>query len=165
MKAINMKFIAHALLALLVLTSVNARAARYGDENRSHNPMMPNQVNTKWQQECSGCHLAFPPGLLPAASWRKIMSGLSQHFAADASLSPQDVSEITDFLVKNQANRGPSDVAPPRITEAKWFIRKHREVSPTVWKRAAIKSASNCMACHHEADQGIFDEHKVKIPK
>lgn len=160
-----MKFIIHTLLALLVLASANAHAAQYDGENRSHNPMMANQVNTKWQQECSGCHLAFPPGLLPAASWRKIMSGLSQHFGADASLAPQDVSEITDFLVKNQANRWSSNAAPQRITEARWFIGKHREVSPAVWGRASIKSASNCMACHHEADKGIFDEHKVKIPK
>jgi hypothetical protein len=128
---------------------------------------MPGQVNAKWQQECAGCHLAFPPGLLPAASWRKLMSGLDKHFGVDASLTPEETTEITNFLVKNESNRWSASTAPLRITDAAWFKSKHneREIAPAVWKRAAIKSPSNCLACHAGADKGNFDEHSIRIPK
>ena len=57
--------------------------------------------------------------------------------------------------------------APPqdRITQSAWFERKHRDVEPGVWKRAAVGSRANCMACHTRADQGDFDEDRVRIPK
>jgi hypothetical protein len=34
-----------------------------------------------------------------------------------------------------------------------------------VFRRASIKSAANCTACHGGADQGNFSEHAVRIPK
>jgi hypothetical protein len=56
---------------------------------------------------------------------------------------------------------------PPqdRITQSNWFLRKHREVAPDVFRRTSIKSAANCAACHGGADQGNFSEHAVRIPK
>ena len=159
----------HLLLALLVATAVTAHADggnKYNGENRGK-PVMPSQANAKWQQECGACHMAFPPGLLPAASWRKMMTGLDKHFGTDASLPAADVTEITQFLVKNESNRWSASTAPLRITESAWFKAKHdaREVDPAVWKRASIKSPSNCVACHAGAEKGNFDEHSIKIPK
>ena len=158
-----MKLIKLSLLALVAVVSFSA-LARDSGENRGH-PVMPGQVNAKWQQECASCHMAFPPGLLPAASWKKLMGGLDQHFGTDASLSPEDASEIGNFLNQNASNRWRAITAPLRITDSFWFKSKHREVSAAVWKRASIKSPSNCMACHAGADKGNFDEHRVKIPK
>ena len=155
------------VLALLSVAALGVQAqGKYNGEDRGR-PVQPAQVNAKWQQECAGCHLAFPPGLLPAASWRKMMSELDKHFGADASLSPQDSTEITDFLVKNASNRWSAATAPLRITESAWFKAKHSsgEIAPAVWKRPSIKSPSNCMACHAGADKGDFDEHSIKIPK
>lgn len=111
-----MKLIKPLLLAVLAATSLGAWA-KYNGEDRGR-PTLPSQVNAKWQAECSGCHMAFLPGLLPAASWKKIMSGLDKHFGTDASLSPADSAEITDFLVKNPSNRWTSNAAPLRITDA-----------------------------------------------
>ena len=163
-----MKLITQLLFALLALVAAAAHADgnKYGGENRGK-PVLPAQVNAKWQQECSGCHMAFPPGLLPAASWKKMMSGLDKHFGTDASLTPAETNEITNFLVKNESNRWSANTAPLRITESAWFKSKHndREVSPAVWKRASVKSPANCMACHAGADKGNFDEHSVRIPK
>ena len=51
----------------LAATAVTAHA-KYNGEDRGR-PVMPAQTNAKWQAECSGCHRAVPPGLLPAASW------------------------------------------------------------------------------------------------
>lgn len=162
-----MNLIKNSLLALLAVAALGAQAqGRYNGEDRGR-PVQPAQVNAKWQQECAGCHMAFPPGLLPAASWRKTMSTLDKHFEVDASLTPQETTEITDFLVKNASNRWTAATAPLRITESEWFKTKHnsREIAPAVWKRASIKSPANCMACHSGADKGNFDEHSIKIPQ
>lgn len=54
-------------------------------------------------QECAACHMAFPPGLLPEASWRRILSGLDRHYGSDASMAPAQVQQIGAWV---QANAG-----------------------------------------------------------
>ena len=128
--------------------------------------LQPGQVNPKWQQECGSCHIAYAPGLLPPESWRRVMAGLDKHFGTDASLTPAESKEITAFLVRNGTNRWSGAATPLRITETAGFLREHRgdEVPAGVFKRASVKSASNCQACHSGAAKGDFNEHGVKIP-
>jgi len=112
--------------------------------------------------ECSECHMAYPPGLLPAASWQAIMGSLSDHFGEDASLAPEAVTEITGYLVANAGGprRGDDPAHPaPRISEAPWFQREHRartfewaQTTPT------IGSISNCAGCHRSAERGYFED-------
>jgi diheme cytochrome c len=128
---------------------------------------LPAQVDAAWQQECGSCHVAYPPGLLPQASWRRIMAGLDQHFGENAGLPLQTVAEIAAFLATNAADAGEPEqrgAAPLRVTETPWFRREHREIGAAVWKRAAVSSPANCSACHRQAEQGVFNEHGVKIP-
>ena len=33
-----------------------------------------------YTQECGSCHMAYPAGLLKAASWQQIMRGLKTHY-------------------------------------------------------------------------------------
>jgi nitrate/TMAO reductase-like tetraheme cytochrome c subunit len=123
--------------------------------------------NAKHQQECSSCHVAYPPGLLPAASWGRIMGGLSKHYGTDASLDDASTREIAAWL-KAHAGSGRSggeEPAQDRISKANWFVRQHDEVSTSTWKRASIGSAANCSACHAGAAKGDFNEHAVRIPK
>jgi nitrate/TMAO reductase-like tetraheme cytochrome c subunit len=122
-------------------------------------------ASAKWRTECSSCHIAYPPAGLPAASWQKVMSGLDKHFGADASLSAPDTQEITKFLEQNASKRWKGSDTPLRITDSQWFKSKHHEVGAGVWKRASIKSPSNCGVCHQGADKGDFDEDHVRIPK
>jgi hypothetical protein len=153
-------------VALLPLTALADSDNKYGGENRGK-PLLPKQINAKWQEECGACHIAYAPGLLPADSWRKLMSGLDQHFGTDAALATNENRAITEFLVKNESNRWRAKSAPLRITESAWFKAKHgtHEIAPDVWKRASIKSPANCQACHLEAAQADFNEHRIKIPK
>lgn len=141
-------------------------SGKYGGENRGK-PLQPAKTNAKFQQECSSCHIAYSPGLLPAESWRKVMNGLDKHFDTDASVDAQDKQEITDFLVKNSSNRWSAPTAPLRITESAWFKRKHdaHEVSPSVWKNPQVKSPANCGACHTQAERGSFNERDIKMPR
>jgi hypothetical protein len=126
-------------------------------------------TNAKWQTECSACHMAYPPGMLPAASWKEMMGTLDKHFGSDASLDAATVAEILPFLEQNamqERDATPTTDKPVlRITETSWFTRQHDEISAATWKRPSIKSASNCMACHTGADKGNFDEDSVRIPK
>lgn len=161
-----MKTIIGIALAITLLPLVAAADGKYGGEDRGK-PLQPAQLNVKWQQECASCHIAYAPGLLPAESWRKIMSGLDKHFGEDASLTAPENKEITAFLVGNASNRWSAKTAPLRITESMWFKTKHnsREVAPEVWKRVSVKSPANCQACHIDAAKADFNEHRIKIPK
>ncbi len=123
--------------------------------------------NAKHQQECASCHVAYPPGLLPAASWARIMGHLNKHFGTDASLDAASTAEISAWLEAHAGKEGRAAQEPPqdRISKSNWFVRQHDEVSANTWKRASIGSASNCSACHAEAAKGNFSEHQVHIPK
>lgn len=148
-----------ALFALLG----TSHAVRAGDDQRGPSvALLP-----KYKQECAACHVAFPPGMLPADSWRRLMSNLPHHYGTDASLDPATVSELATWLGANSGTYKRVREAPPedRITNSAWFIRKHDEVPAAVWKRPAVKSAANCAACHTQADQGNFNEHTVRIPR
>ena len=117
--------------------------------------------------ECSSCHMAYPPSLAGQANWRGIMAGLDKHYGVDASLDDKSQHDISAWLLANAATSGRRAAASPefRISRSEWFIRKHSEVSAAVWKRASVKSASNCAACHSGAARGDFDEDSVRIPK
>jgi diheme cytochrome c len=124
-------------------------------------------ANERWKSECGSCHIAYPPQLLPAESWRRLMSGLDRHFGTDASIDPAAAAEIGAFLERHSGSgrraRGAGDGL--RITETAWFAHEHDEVSPAVWTRPAVKSAANCAACHTAADQGDFRERNIRIPR
>jgi Dihaem cytochrome c len=125
-------------------------------------PLLP-----AYKAECAACHIAYPPGLLPAASWQRLMTQLPNHFGTDASLDAATVTALSTWLTANaaQGRRAAPPPAEDRITRSAWFIRKHDDVPAATWKRPSIRSASNCMACHTGADQGDFNEHRVRIPR
>lgn len=162
--------LAAAGLALGLLTVVILKPAfadsdehegREGKGNMSAMARMPAVV----KQECAACHMAYPPSMLPAASWTQIMSTLDKHYGSDASLDPKSVQEISQWLLRYA---GTQRVQPPdnRITKSAWFIHEHDEVPRGVWSRPSIKSASNCIACHGtQANQGNFDEDNIRIPR
>jgi hypothetical protein len=124
--------------------------------------------NPAYQQECSACHVAYPPQLLSAASWRAVMGGLDKHFGSDASLDPAIHAEILRYLEVNAGRRDSSAAGKLqlRITETRWFVHEHSEELPrNIWKNPAVKSAANCAACHTAADKGDFSERTLSVPK
>lgn len=149
---------------LFLLAALAAAAVVRADEDR---PRAPAVQLPKYRQECAACHLAYPPGMLPAESWHRLMANLPRHFGTDASLDAATVQELSTWLSANAGTGKRAHVAPPedRITQSAWFIREHDDLPPAVWKRAAIRSAANCAACHTRAEQGDFNEHTVRIPR
>ncbi len=146
----------------------------HGDEGGT---VLPRLTNKAWQQECASCHIAYAPAFLPKASWQRLMGNLDNHFGENASLDPATRADILKFLETHAADAGTSQMGrrvmqgigvkdvPLRITETRWFVHKHDEVSRTTWSRKSIGSAANCAACHRQAEQGMFDEDAVRIPK
>lgn len=163
--ALNYWNLFHFLVALLLLGGMLSVAHAEDDDDDDIQAVAA--TNAKWQAECSACHVAFPPRLLPAASWREMMSGLDKHFGTDASLDAPTAREIGAFLDKQSGGGKHASPAKPvlRITDTSWFKREHDEVPARVWKNPQVKSPSNCAACHLQAERGNYSERNIRIPK
>ncbi|HEV6966240.1 diheme cytochrome c [Roseateles sp.] len=116
-------------------------------------------------QECAACHVAYPPRMLPAASWARLMGGLDRHFGTDASLDPQDVQRLGQWLQDNAGRDARATVPEDRITRTARFEHKHRHIEAATWRLPSVRSAANCMACHSGADQGRYSEHGLRMPE
>jgi hypothetical protein len=122
--------------------------------------------NPAYQAECASCHIAYPPQLLPADSWRRLMAGLARHFGADASLDAKALAEIGAYLDHNASRRVQvPPAAESRISATAWFGREHRKVPAAVWNSPGVKSASNCAGCHVQAEKGDFSERSLRVPR
>ncbi|MEZ5629447.1 MAG: diheme cytochrome c [Burkholderiaceae bacterium] len=151
--------------ALLMMAGCAALAAAASADEHEHRARVP--MLKAYAQECSGCHIAFPPRMLPAASWQRVMAGLATHYGSDASLDTATVNQISVWLNANAGTGRRVREAPPedRITRSDWFLRKHHEVAPGVFLRPSIRSAANCAACHAGAERGDYDDDGVRIPR
>jgi nitrate/TMAO reductase-like tetraheme cytochrome c subunit len=146
----------------IVWTAASVLFAMLADEAMAEASRFPVN-NAAYQAECGSCHVAYPPALLGAATWREIMKGLDRHFGTDTSLAGPAQAQVKAYL---EAGAGPTsrDVATLRISDASWFRREHDDVAAATWKSAAVKSAANCGACHRQADQGDFGERTLRVP-
>jgi len=130
-----------------------------------------------YRNECASCHMLYPANLLPTRSWKHIMSSLEHHFGENAELDQEDTQRITSYLVQhssdedrnyfgNRINRSiPKNRATMRISQTRYFLRKHDEIPQRfVSGNKKVGSFSNCIACHHGAEHGSFDEDDVIIP-
>ncbi len=127
----------------------------------------PASPAARYQAECGACHLAYPPKLLPADTWTRVMGGLDKHFGDNAELDGTTRETLIRYLTDNarRTRRPVAASAPLRITEQRWFLHEHREIPKRmVTGNPQVRSFSNCAACHGRAAQGRFSEHGVHIP-
>jgi mono/diheme cytochrome c family protein len=150
-----------ACLAAATLLIAAWPAAR-ADEQRQ----LPGDMPKAYTQECAACHTAYPPGMLPQASWRRIMAGLDRHYGVDASLDTATLRQLDGWLQTHAGTARRVREAPPqdRITRSAWFERKHRDFDPAVWRHASVRSAANCAACHPGAERGDYDDDRLRMP-
>lgn len=136
-------------------------------------------TNDVYNEECGSCHFAFPPGLLPTASWQKLLApeALADHFGENAELDDDALKTVQAYADANAADKSwykrsrkialatSGEDAPLRITDVRYIKRKHHELSDRMFKdNPDVQSRSNCTACHTKAEQGIFDSDTVDIP-
>ena len=146
--------------ALTVVAIATAMAADAGAQ-------APQQADATWKAECGRCHVAYPPRFLPARSWRAVMQGLERHFGANARVDARTAASIGAYLEADAESDGDGATEPPvlRITETRWFQHEHQRVPAAVWRNPAVRSASNCTACHRDADDGDFSGRAARIPR
>jgi len=129
-----------------------------------------------YKEACEGCHFAYQPELLPTASWTKLLSGFDDHFGQPLDIDSETLATLTDYLGGNGADKSSSRQAtkimkslgggvPMRITDVPYIRGQHHKISSDVFSRKSIGSLSNCSACHRTAENGVYDDDFVEIPK
>jgi hypothetical protein len=124
-------------------------------------------------EECGSCHLPYPPMLLPAKSWQKLMQSLNNHFGDDTSLDQQSQKYIANYLQQQAMETKPDSRARHwlntqanetsiRVTELPGFVEDHDDA----YRRMGESSRktgffSPCADCHKEAADGIFDKERM----
>ncbi len=137
---------------------------------------LPVVINDTYKNACGSCHFAYQPGLLPSRSWVKIIDDENSHPGGVVSLGEKEKAEIKKYLTQNsadniQAKRSKKIMnsigssTPVMISEIPYIKHKHHEISQEVFTRKAIGSRGNCIACHKNAESGVYEDDDVVIPK
>jgi hypothetical protein len=139
--------------------------------------ILPKEKSLAYEQSCSACHMLYHPSLLPARSWKKIMSGLSNHFGDNAEVEPEVAKEVSAYLQRNAADNDVNtyaepmlnllkdDETPMRVSDTKFFHFTHDLLrKDMVEGNPDVRSISRCEICHAEAQKGRFNRFQVRIP-
>lgn len=172
----------YSILALAgILFLGNALIPSLADGNDPHKNRDKQSLtapeNNLYRDRCGGCHLSYPPGLLPTTSWRKILLGQSNHYGEDLALGQAERKALARYLEANAADKANDRISrkivkslgsqtPLRITEIPYLIRKHEDddIPNGVFRRKSVGSFANCGACHPKAATGNFDKDDIRIP-
>ena len=155
-----------------LLTVEEARALRFRAP-----PFAPPVHNPAYIKECGSCHLAYQPGWLPLRSWQQHLESLDDHFGRKvvidgavqrrigkllkARAAGQTRSQVSNEMIKSI----PGEQAPLRITATGFFAGKHQGVDMSRSTAGVrLESASYCLACHGEANEGFFDKLSLVKP-
>lgn len=135
----------------------------------------PRPAASVWRSECSECHLAYAPELLPARSWTRMLEEQSRHFGDDLGLDEAKIAQLAAWArglsrpdawpgAALRAEVAPSQ-SPQRITETSFWKRQHASVESSAFKSAKVSGKHDCGACHADAESGIFHFRLIRIPK
>lgn len=129
--------------------------------------------NPSFVKECGSCHTLYPPSLLPAKSWEKMMQNLDNHFGDDASLDEETNKNILAYLVKNSAENSTTKASFKFLNSIKnediiamsqtsFWKKVHNEIPKEVFNNPKIKSKANCKACHTDIEKGFIQSENIK---
>ena len=172
---ISPRFLVICLLVSVGLFSLTVSAQRYAGDRSSYDNKTPRtfEVDAIYDEECGSCHLAYPPGLLPAKSWQRLLLGLEDHFGENAELGSEEIGHLTNYLLRNSLEKETSPiisklsknvpVEPPiRISELPQFHKEHESsVRQLGGASLPVGFFSPCEDCHKEAASGIFNKEKI----
>ena len=154
-----------AVLCALILTSLVAC--------KEQKIIFPPVMDAPTRGYCGTCHMAYQPSMLPAASWKRMMQELDDHFKEKVELKTTVIKQVSNYLV---ANAGDSKAAGQagrialqgldensslqRISNTPYFKQEHRILNSRIlddW----VGSLANCPACHVGAWVGDYSEWKL----
>jgi len=151
-----MRFIVFSIAMLIYLPA-------FADDDPIH--LITDQLT---KNECGACHFAYPPTMLPEASWRKIMGNLENHFGEDASLDIEATQDITEYLAAQAADTRPrlseftrgidAQNPPVRITETEYWAGKHFAISNEHLQSGLAGLKAHCPVCHLRAEDGKYEK-------
>jgi hypothetical protein len=133
----------------------------------------PGAATDAWRKECSGCHLAYSPALLPQRSWERMLREQENHFGEDLSLSGANSRELLAIASRTPPpswgawKLGASIAdgeAPLRITASRFWRHAHRNLPPAAYKAPVSSGRHDCEACHRDATSGIFHPRMIQKP-
>jgi hypothetical protein len=155
-----------ALLGSLTLCGVVLAAPRN----------FPVVTHGTYLKECGACHMAFPPQLMPARSWRRVMESLDAHFGDSARLDPATQATIAEYLATNAADGAENaesiavmasvrdGATPERISKVPYIEGLHAAVLDPRWNGTPRpKTLAQCPVCHYRAETGDFFERRFKV--
>jgi len=127
----------------------------------------------EYKTECGDCHVPYHPSLLMAGGWRSIMRTLPDHYGEDASLENDMRVLIENFLTTNDALNfdtkvshkiGRIETASNRMTDTKYWKKKHRKIEDIAFRHPSVGSKVNCNGCHKDAATGRFNDSNIHVP-
>jgi len=138
------------------------------------------EIHPVYHNECGGatgkCHKTYPPYILPAKSWKKIISSLDNHRGikiTEANISKSQQNSILKFLLANSAESSTREASvkmmnslgrrrPKAITKTPYWRETHKNIPRAVYKTKEVKDKSNCFACHKDFEYGNLDDMNIK---
>jgi Dihaem cytochrome c len=164
--ATNMFLLASAASLLLWASSCLADGDKKGYKAEKYGPIATMPASVK--AECTSCHMAYPPGLMVAKDWQRVLTRLDKHYGTDASVTPKELAIIAPYFINQASTRTDRHVSStdlPRLTSTPWFVRKHDKHLPAgVVTHPKIKTMANCAACHTQAEKGSYSEREIVVP-
>jgi hypothetical protein len=160
---------AFAFLYLAVLSPRDA-TARKGEAERFRAALKAQA----WSVECSGCHLAYPPGILPTASWDRMLGEQHEHFGEDLALSGAKLAVLRDYMLQTPAaswsawklqRSAAASGAPQRVSEVAFWRHAHHDVPDSAFRPPTSAGRHDCEACHFDAQSGIFHPRMIHMSK
>jgi hypothetical protein len=159
------------LIAAFAIISMGAAAQAFADDR------FPPIASEVVRSECSDCHIAYQPEMLPQRSWRRLMNGLADHFGEELSLDEEAAQQVLRYLLDNAADKSGTKGArkflrglrsgdiPLRITDTPRWKDKHHELPERVWSDPRLAFKGDCGVCHTEAERGLYDDDEgLRVP-
>jgi hypothetical protein len=173
-----MRFASLCLFASITAVSAFAADDRFWKDAPAKMTGLVEVDNPAYAKECSACHFAYSPGMLPKRSWKLLMERLDKHFGETLKLAPATRDTIAGYLDENAADvspyqgskalmaRVPAERTPQRFMEIPLFHTRHTAVLEviSVKPRVKVRNLTNCNACHQGAQQGDFSERLLIVP-
>lgn len=102
-------------------------------------------------ENCSGCHIALPPAVLPSQTWKNLIED-SQHYGATIKplVDPARIL-VWRYLSTFSRSKLQDEATPYRVNNSRYFNALHPQVD--LLRPVQI---SSCVSCHPSAKEYNF---------
>lgn len=166
----------------MLLFNICYASDEYMEKYDRHNEQNFTNINNLksdplYTKVCGSCHMAYQAEFLPRRSWKKIIETLQDHFGKDVTIATDEKRAILKHLMDNAADRKRIGIhftalagsiakgeIPLRMSQTQFFVKTHSKLTKEQIDQPAVKSVSNCNACHKKAEQGDYRKRTINIP-